>query len=148
MNSIISPAAHRWMVVDDNAELQELMSWMLASLGLAEVEGFECPIEAAARFQARGGNFDLVVTDRDMPGLDGLEFARRIHAQNPRTRTVLVTAHVDDLTPEMFRNAGICAVLPKPFSLARLETLVRTVACAPVEQISTAGVSFPAKVTA
>jgi len=133
------------MVVDDNAELQELMSWMLANLGLAEVEGFGCPLEAAARFQARGGSFDLVVTDRDMPGLDGLELARRIHAQNPRTRTVLVTAHVDDLTQETLRTAGICAVLPKPFSLARLETLVRTVACTPVEQTNAAGVALPAR---
>jgi len=145
MNSITSPAAHHWMVVDDNAELMELMSWMLAGLGLAEVESFGCPVDAVERFQARVGGFDLVVTDRDMPGIDGLELARRIHAQQPSTRTVLVTAHTDDLTPEMLRAAGICAVLPKPFSLARLETLVRTVACAPMERTLAATFSVPVR---
>jgi len=45
----------------------------------------------------------------------------------------------------MLRAAGICAVLPKPFSLARLETLVRTVACAPMERTLAATFSVPVR---
>jgi CheY-like chemotaxis protein len=78
------------------------------------------------------GALDLVVTDRDMPGLDGLEFARRLHAISPAAKIVLVTAHNDDLTVAGLRLAGIAAVLPKPFSLLHLESVVRSLASVPV----------------
>lgn len=131
MNSMPVLSNRRWLVVDDNAPLAGFLTLMLSELGLAHVEGFGCPREAAARFSADASAFDLVLTDRDMPGLDGLELARSLHAQSPGTKIVLISAHTDDLADEVLRRAGICAVLAKPFSLARLEALVRSLMCEP-----------------
>lgn len=39
---------------------------------------------------------DIVVTDLNLPGLSGLEAIRRIHAQSPRTRIIVVSGHVDE----------------------------------------------------
>ena len=121
----------RWLIVDDEPALSEIIADTLAALDLASVENFTAPAAALAAFSARAGAFDLVVTDRDMPGCDGLEFARRLHAQAPGVKVVLVSAHTDDLSTAELRRAGIGAVVRKPFNLARLETAVRALACAP-----------------
>lgn len=119
----------RWLIVDDNEQVADLLALLLGSLGLAEVEKHTSARDAYARAQMHV--FDLVVTDRDMPGLDGLELARWLHAELPAVKIVLISAHVDDLTDDDLRRAGICAVLPKPFSLHRLEAIVRSLACEP-----------------
>lgn len=121
----------RWLVVDDQADLSELMADVLADLDCASVENFTDPRAALAACLERAGGFDLVVTDRDMPGIDGLELARRIHAQARETKLLLVTATASDIKPEDLANTGISAVLSKPFSLSDLERAVRTVSAAP-----------------
>jgi CheY-like chemotaxis protein len=129
MNPKLSPPRGRWLVVDDNPEVCELMALLLNGLGMAEVEHHTSSRQAFSR--ASQCSFDLVVTDRDMPGLDGLEFARRLHIGSPNIKIVLVSAHLDDLTYEDLRRAGICAVLAKPFSLPRLELMIRGLMCEP-----------------
>jgi CheY-like chemotaxis protein len=118
--------SRRWLVVDDHPQVAELLTVLLGSFGLAEIEKFTSSREAYAR--AHAGDFDLVVTDRDMPGLDGLELASWLHAESPAVKIILISAHTDDLGAEDLRRAGICAVLPKPFSLQRLESIVRSLA--------------------
>jgi two-component system, sensor histidine kinase and response regulator len=71
--------------------------------------------------------FDLVLLDVQMPGIDGLEVARRFRAveQPPRTPIVALTAHT---TPEMRERclaAGFDSVLPKPVSQPALAAILR-----------------------
>jgi len=73
----------------------------------------------------------MLITDRDMPDLNGLELARRLRVQNPRLKVVLITARHDDLTAGTLTGAGVCAVLPKPFTLDSLERLVSSAALSP-----------------
>lgn len=81
MNTTPARSIRHWLVVDDNAPLAGLLTLTLGGLGLAHVEGFTSAREAYTR--AREGGVDLVVTDRDMPGIDGLELARLLHAESP-----------------------------------------------------------------
>jgi CheY-like chemotaxis protein len=135
MNTTLNVTDRRWLVVDDNADVAYLLSLALNSLGLAEVEEFTSSTQASERIAQT--NFDLIVTDRDMPGMDGLELARRVRTHSPNAKIVMVSAHLDDLQPEELRRAGICAVLAKPFSVARLESLIRSLVCEPADAVAT-----------
>lgn len=136
MNSPLSACFRRWIIVDDEAALSEIVGMHLAGLGLARIENFASPLAAQTAFAAGPDDCELLITDRDMPHLDGLQLARALRAQNPRLKIVLITARHDDLTADTLAAAGVCAVLPKPFTLDHLERLVRstTLSSDPSEQ--------------
>jgi CheY-like chemotaxis protein len=69
----------------------------------------------------------LVITDYNMPGMNGLQLTAAIKETAPDTRVVLITAYA---TPELEKRAREHRVdyyLPKPFPLDRLEQIVRDV---------------------
>lgn len=72
---------------------------------------------------------DVVVTDLNIPGIDGFELTRRLK-QDPRTRDVPVLAVTGYAAfasdPARARRAGCDAVLPKPCTPDDLETAIRT----------------------
>jgi CheY-like chemotaxis protein len=118
-------ARRRWLVVDDEPELSDLIANLLSQMNRARVESFTSSRDALAAFSASAGLFDLVITDRDMPGLDGMELARRLRARAPGVKIILVSANIDDLPAEELRRAGVHAVVEKPFTLTRLEAIIR-----------------------
>jgi two-component system cell cycle response regulator DivK len=71
---------------------------------------------------------DVVVTDLNIPGIDGFELTRRLK-QDPRTRDVPVLAVTGYAAfasdPARARRAGCDAVLPKPCSAEDLESAIR-----------------------
>ncbi len=72
---------------------------------------------------------DVVVTDLNIPGIDGFELTRRLK-QDPRTRDIPVLAVTGYAAfaadPGRARRAGIEAVLPKPCSPGDLEAAIRS----------------------
>lgn len=83
--------------------------------------------EAWDRFQADNGRWDTVLTDLAMPGLTGLELARRIQATESPPVMVLMSGQICPGDEYQFREAGFSAVLNKPVDqqelLAVLERL-------------------------
>jgi CheY-like chemotaxis protein len=73
---------------------------------------------------------DVVVTDLNIPGIDGFELTRRLK-QDPRTRDVPVLAVTGYAAfaadPDRAHRAGCDAVLEKPYSAADLETAIRRI---------------------
>ncbi|BCX89646.1 hypothetical protein MIN45_P2019 [Methylomarinovum tepidoasis] len=115
-------AAQRVLLVEDNAVNQEVAVQILHSLGCETVVA-ENGQEAVATFIA--GEFDLVLMDCHMPGMDGFtaaaEIRRHEQAQN-RTRTPILalTADVQKGIEERCRRAGMDGYLSKPFTLRQL----------------------------
>src|SRR4051812_27403772 len=63
----------RWMIVDDNEDMLWLMPQMLAAITDAEICCFRNGAEALRAFERSPEAFQLVVTDFDMPGMNGME---------------------------------------------------------------------------
>jgi DNA-binding response OmpR family regulator len=114
----------RILVVDDDADACELIALVLGQAGYAvssAVDGFEAlAIVASARP-------DLVLTDLQMPGMNGIELIRRVHAIDSTLPVVLTTgADTRDLctAPAAY---GAVACMTKPINL---DELLWTIDCA------------------
>ncbi len=108
----------RVLLVEDNPEVAAATQGVLASMGCVVTS--EGP-EAALRRLARQ-DFDLLLTDVVMPGMDGIELAARVRAAHPRLPVVLMSGYSHSLE----RAAGLgLQVLPKPCSPETLADAVR-----------------------
>lgn len=76
-----------------------------------------------------GDNYDIIILDRMLPGIDGFEICRRIRAANIKTPIIMLTAKAQIRDRVEGLNAGADDYLPKPFSfeelLARIRALLR-----------------------
>jgi CheY-like chemotaxis protein len=105
----------KWLIVDDDSLIRSVIALAfedLTKFGTIECESGETAWEAWKGVRGIEG----IITDRDMPGMNGLELAAKIHAQNPEMPIVLVTARPEGLDREELRECGIRSVLAKPFS--------------------------------
>jgi len=108
------------MLVDDNENIFEILSAMLTNLADATVECHNSPQNALAAFAENPAAYKLVITDFEMPGMDGVELCRRMHALNPEQKIILSTGS-GFFTEAAAQHAGFCALLNKPFSLPQLK---------------------------
>jgi DNA-binding NtrC family response regulator len=85
-----SGARGRVLVVDDHAAVRESVIDVLRQAGY-EAEGLASAVEALPLVE-RGG-FDVVITDLQMPGIDGLEFIRQMSRRRLAAQAIMITAH-------------------------------------------------------
>jgi two-component system NtrC family response regulator len=108
----------RILLVDDDASLLRVTEKQLQDAGYAvtAVPGGE---EALGAF-AEGGETDLVLTDLQMPGMDGLALLAEVKRRDPAAAVVLITAHgtIDAAVNAM--KTGAIDFIEKPFSRERL----------------------------
>ncbi|MCM0083712.1 sigma-54 dependent transcriptional regulator [Geomonas sp. Red32] len=105
-------AEKRIMLVDNEEGLCRMMEAVLCDNGYA-VTAYTRSFEAAETFQP--GQWDLVVTDIKMPGMDGLELLQKVKQKDPTIPVIMVTAYA---TVEMSIQAlrkGAYDMLTKPF---------------------------------
>jgi CheY-like chemotaxis protein len=114
----------RWMVVDDSHEILLLMRMLLREIHDA-VDFFASPQLALGKLAASPGDYELVITDFEMPGMDGMELCRQARKLTPGLKIILATGS-GFFTEPAAEHAGFCGLLNKPFNLSTfLETLGR-----------------------
>lgn len=96
----------RILVVDDTESILILMYRILKDLGY-EVETVSNASEALEKFKIE--SFDLVITDFNMPGMNGVELAGALKALQPKVPIILYTSD-----PNGKMSPAIDLVLPKP----------------------------------
>jgi len=111
----------RVLVVDDEARMASVVSAALERSGL-ECEACADGEAALAALDARGA--DAIVTDWKMPGMDGLELLRRLHARRPALPVILLTAHGDVRTAVAAMREGAFDFVTKPFDNDELRACV------------------------
>ena len=114
----------RILIVDDDPDLLRLLEDSIQSY-CAECEVISAPDGRAAAKQLEGQRFDLILTDYQMPGMNGLELADLVQRRSPETPVVLVTAHRSgDWLQERVRSLDLVGYLQKPFTLAHVRELL------------------------
>jgi len=140
----------RVLVADDAAVNREVAIEALSRLQ-AVVETAENGAQAIEAVRSR--DFDVVLMDASMPEMDGFEATRRIRSREletggPRLPIVALTAHVIGAAAEAWREAGMDAVLHKPYTIKDLSECFWKVARVSARQPSSPVAAAPAPLDA
>lgn len=123
------PADHhgngeRILHIDDEPSVTTTIRRLLQKLGY-NVESFNTPHAATKRFCEAPHEFDLVLTDLMMPGMNGIELASTIRSLRPDLPIILHSAYTDGQDDILIRTSGIREVMSKPADLARIAATIR-----------------------
>ena len=116
---------HRWLVVDDDQTVLELTAAVLRTVPGSEVVACGDSRAALEILFAEPESFELVVTDFNMPGMDGIELAQAVHERAPQMKVLMVTG--SDLHGVSARCGELQALLPKPYAPTELLAAVQSV---------------------
>ena len=122
----IPTGKERILFIDDENMLAELGKTMLEHLGY-EVTIRKNSIEALTTFQNHADQFDVVITDQTMPGMTGIDLARKILQIRPDLPIILCTGYSTLVNEEQAKAIGIKGFIMKPLSKQGIATLLRTV---------------------
>ncbi len=109
-------AAHagRVLVVDDEPGMRDLLSRVLGDAGhaVSAVESGEEALVLLARER-----FDVLVVDKNLPGIDGLSVLKLVRASQPALRAIMITAYPSEESDQKARALGVVAYIVKPFGV-------------------------------
>lgn len=105
----------RTLVVDDENSVRVLLESVLSRAGhqVVVVETAEAGLAELERQP-----FQLVITDKHLPGLDGFEFFQRARAIRPSIQGILITAFPTAESQGQATEAGLYAYVIKPFQVS------------------------------
>ena len=113
------------MTVDDSASVRQMVSFTLKAAGYEVVEAADGE-QAVARLQ---GPVHLILTDLNMPGMDGIELVKRVRADATYKYIpiVLLTTESQENKKQAGRAAGATGWIVKPFRPEQLLAVVKKV---------------------
>lgn len=111
----------KFLVVDDFSTMRRIVRNLLKELGFVKVEEAEDGVMALQKL--RGGNFDFVVTDWNMPNMTGIELLKNIRAdaQLKGLPVLMITAEAKKENIVEAAQNGASGYIVKPFTAATLD---------------------------
>ena len=117
---------HSILAVDDSASMRQMVSFTLKSAGYNVVEAVD---GQDAYEKTNGRDFDLVLTDQNMPRMDGISLTKKLR-DNPKfksTPILILTTESSDQMKQAGRSAGATGWLVNPFDPGRLIEVIQKV---------------------
>ena len=121
MNENDPGVVRRLLVVDDEPIVGKRLHQVFTKIGF-EIETYTDSATALVAIAERP--FDVVVTDLNMEGIDGIEVLKRVRRQNPATQVIIITGYASPDTAELAQQEGVFAFLAKPFRLDELKQVI------------------------
>ena len=110
------------LVVDDFSTMRRIVKNLLRDFGFTNIS--EADDGSTALPMLQGGDFDFVVTDWNMPGMQGIDLLKAIRADASLSHipVLLITAAAKKEQIVMAAQAGVNGYIVKPFTAATLKT--------------------------
>jgi CheY-like chemotaxis protein len=115
----------RVVIVEDDVRMRSALGSILRGLGakvLAEIADGQAALERLADKKAE--HPDLILTDCQMPRLDGISLVRRLRARGDRTPVIMISGQHEPQIKAMALAAGVSLYLFKPLSTASLQRAI------------------------
>ena len=111
----------RLLIVDDEYDIVQVLKLGLQQNGFL-VEGFTNPQEALQSFKSNAESYSLLLSDIRMPGLSGMQLARKVKETNPDVKVVLMTAFEirDSEFSKVFPSTQVDGFIQKPVRIREL----------------------------
>jgi CheY-like chemotaxis protein len=109
------------LVVDDEKAIQRVLAEALSFIGY-DVTLAGNGLEATTLFLT--GSYDLVMTDFQMPLMNGWQLSRVVKEQSPSTPVIVITGFCDDEQRKKLTTTSVDAIILKPFKLEEIENAV------------------------
>ena len=107
----------RILVVDDEQAVRDLLA---KTLTMADYDVDSAPDGASAIARLRPVEYDLLITDLKMPGMDGLSVIREARRTAPDLPVIIITGYSTEASAIEAINLGVAGYLTKPFRLPRI----------------------------
>ena len=107
------------LLVDDDEWIRDSLSLFFEAEG-CNLRTFETAEEAMEAVTQQA--YDIVISDYKLPGMDGLEFLRRVKEKQPNAFEILITAYANREICEEAKMVGVRDIIPKPFTSEDVET--------------------------
>ena len=114
----------RILVVDDEPRICHLIEVLLKR------EGYQIDVSFSgtdALEMLKKYNYQMLITDLKMPGIDGLELIQKAKEQNPEIRTIMVTGYTTVDTAVQSLRHGVDDYITKPFNIFELKKAVKQI---------------------
>ena len=109
------------LILDDEPIVLKRLKPALEKSGY-EIEVFSRSLEASDRIMEQ--DFDIVITDLKMEGIDGMEFLTRVKDRSPLTEVIVITGFATMETAKESFKKGVFDFLAKPFKLGEIKEVV------------------------
>jgi len=111
----------RVLVADDEASVRDLLARVLGNAGheVVTVESGEAALLKLARER-----FDVLVVDKNLPGMDGLDVMRLVRDHHPHLRAIMITAFPTPASEKVAQDLGVHSWVVKPFGIVTIVSAV------------------------
>ncbi len=117
----------RVLVADDSSTMRKIILRSLQAVGVTETTEAADGSEATALFKP--GEFDMVLTDWNMPGKTGLEVVSEIRAMDADVPIIMITTEAEKSRVMQAIQAGVSDYLVKPFTADTLREKLEKHGC-------------------
>ncbi|WP_245578294.1 response regulator [Marinobacterium litorale] len=113
------------LLVDDSALSRKFVHQILSATGIENIVEAADGAEALRYLNER--MFDLVISDYNMPNIDGLELVEHIrhHSEQPTVPVMMITSEQNENRLAAIQNAGVSALCSKPLSYDIMKQLIQ-----------------------
>ncbi len=126
-NSNDKPFA-RLLIVDDDSNIAQVLKLGLQQNGFL-VDSFTNPEEALQSFKSNAESYRLLLSDVRMPGLSGIQLARKVKEINPNVKVILITAFEirDNEFSKVFPSTQVDGFVHKPIGIREMTNKILSV---------------------
>lgn len=115
--------SYRILLVDDEPQAQRVSQIILEKLGYNVIAHTD-PGDALELYGELPDQFDLIITDYRMPGMNGAELSEKVKMINPNIPIIMVSGYASDFSEEDAKSLGINMFVRKPLLTQDFANLV------------------------
>lgn len=114
----------RLLCVDDNSLLLRTLAEGFKLYGFEVITALN-GVAAVEQFQAHAANVAVIITDHEMPGMNGAELIKRLRALGYRGQVLVMSGRLTASDSWLYEDCAVTGFLQKPFEVGMVATMLK-----------------------